>query len=322
MVVAGATFVHLTPSDSVLYSFLGTPDGSFPQAKLVADRYGNLYGTTERGGADGQGKVFVMCAPLATESILPCKPMNPPVWNQHVLYSFRGIGASDGASPFSSPLLFENSGLPHRAFTLYGTTFFGGSDSPLCTSVSHGAGCGTVFELCAPSNSGGCSSSATSWEEKVLYSFQGSEDGAFPYAGVISGKGDILYGTTDFGGGNGSCRYFGTNWYCGTVFSLSPSRNFAGPWTELILHRFQGGSDGAVPQGTLCCSSNSAIAYLYGITLNGGTAGKEGTGNAGVVFRQKTVPSDLVVLEVFCNTPGCPEDLCDFRVHLLKVTDE
>jgi serine/threonine protein kinase len=304
---AVAPFVRFKATDTPIYSFSGTPDGSYPQAKLVADKFGNLYGTTERGGTDGLGTVFVMCAPLATESILPCKPMSPPAWNQHVLYRFRGIGASDGANPFSSPLLFDESGLPDRAFTLYGTTYHGGSDSKLCSNASHGAGCGTVFELCAPGNIGGCSSSANTWEEKVLYTFQGSKDGAFPGGGVVSGNGAVLYGTTNFGGGQGSCPFYGSNWYCGTIFRLSPSRSFAGPWTELILHRFQGGSDGASPSGTLCCSSNSAITYLYGTTVGGGAAGKYGTGNAGVVFQQKTVPSDPAILHVFCNTPGCPE---------------
>ncbi|MBA3915684.1 MAG: protein kinase, partial [Acidobacteriales bacterium] len=306
--VAAANYFHFAPSDTLLSSFSNAPDGAYPQSELVADKFGNLYGTTERGGAYGDGTVFVICAPLAIASILPCKATNPPVWSQQVLYSFQGVSAKDGSRPFSSPLLVENSGLPNRAFTLYGTTSYGGSDSLLCTRGGHGAGCGTVFQLCAPASSGGCSSSATAWEEKVLYTFRGDKDGAFPYAGVISGKDDVLYGETSYGGGKGFCPVYGANWHCGTIFKLSPSNSFLGPWTELILHKFRGGGDGAIPSGTLCCSSSSSeVLYLYGTTITGGSSGKSGTGNAGVVFRQKTVPSDPSILNVFCDTAGCPE---------------
>src|SRR5580658_6870439 len=47
-----------TYSESVLYSFMGTPDGAVPYAGLVMDARGNLYGTTLEGGATGDGTVF------------------------------------------------------------------------------------------------------------------------------------------------------------------------------------------------------------------------------------------------------------------------
>ena len=42
---------------TVLHSFSGS-DGSYPLSTLIFDRAGNLYGTTEFGGASGQGVVF------------------------------------------------------------------------------------------------------------------------------------------------------------------------------------------------------------------------------------------------------------------------
>jgi len=43
----------------VLYSFTGTPDGSYPIGSALArDRAGNLYGTTSMGGTYGCGTVF------------------------------------------------------------------------------------------------------------------------------------------------------------------------------------------------------------------------------------------------------------------------
>src|SRR3954470_10465845 len=37
--------------ERVLYSFAGGSDGAFPEAGLVMDAQGNLYGTTENGGS-------------------------------------------------------------------------------------------------------------------------------------------------------------------------------------------------------------------------------------------------------------------------------
>lgn len=47
-----------TGQESVLYSFTGGTDGAHPQAALVFDTQGNLYGTTASGGANGLGTVF------------------------------------------------------------------------------------------------------------------------------------------------------------------------------------------------------------------------------------------------------------------------
>jgi uncharacterized repeat protein (TIGR03803 family) len=52
---------HLT--ETVLYSFSGASDGAYPMAGLVRDAAGNLYGTTEQGGASGQGTVFELTFP-------------------------------------------------------------------------------------------------------------------------------------------------------------------------------------------------------------------------------------------------------------------
>jgi len=107
----------VTPSyeESVLYAFGGTPDGANPQAPVVFDEEGNLYGTTSTGGEYGDGAVFEFAA-SGTESIL---------------YSFTGNG--DGANP-AAGLISGKQG------NLYGTTVNGG-----------GGDYGTVFELLAPS---------------------------------------------------------------------------------------------------------------------------------------------------------------------------
>jgi uncharacterized repeat protein (TIGR03803 family) len=103
--------------ERVLYSFTGGGDGSLPLATLVRDGAGNLYGTTQLGGAYGGGTTFELDAS----------------GREHVLHSF-GAGL-DGANPFAG-LATDGAG------NLYGTTFFGGGT--FCES-----GCGTVFELTA-----------------------------------------------------------------------------------------------------------------------------------------------------------------------------
>jgi uncharacterized repeat protein (TIGR03803 family) len=44
--------------ETILHKFTGVPDGYFPEALLVRDKAGNLYGTTYEGGAGSQGTVF------------------------------------------------------------------------------------------------------------------------------------------------------------------------------------------------------------------------------------------------------------------------
>ena len=69
--------------ESVLYSFRGPPkDGALPRGGLIADAAGNLYGTTEWGGAGafGYGVVFEL-RPTGS---------GPTGWTETVLYSFDG----------------------------------------------------------------------------------------------------------------------------------------------------------------------------------------------------------------------------------------
>ena len=55
---------------TTLYSFAGSPsDGAFPTAGLVRDRAGNLYGTTNQGGAFDLGTVFELSTG-GTETVL------------------------------------------------------------------------------------------------------------------------------------------------------------------------------------------------------------------------------------------------------------
>jgi len=267
------------PADTVLYDFNGL--AAAPYSTLISDQYGNLYGTTLYGGdyncnADsGCGTVFVLCAPNVpgNSDLYPCTTGNP-LWEEHELHNFAG--GKDGAYPFGS-VLFLGAG-SRGAFTLYGTTYYGGQSQ--CNDGVE-LGCGTVFELCAPHNDGGCGG-ANKWTERVVHSFTGGKkDGSYPFAGVITDGSGSLFGTTVYGGGKGNCKIEmeNANDYCGTVFMLKGGR----PWTfrETIFHRFTGarpactpyvpaGCDGANPYAGLCCNTQYGVSYFYGTTFTGG----------------------------------------------------
>jgi hypothetical protein len=106
--------------------------------------------------------------------------------------------------------------------------------------------------------------SAAEWKEKVLYSFQGGNDGAVPAGGVVFDKQGNLYGATTY---TSSCP---TTFDCGTVFMLSPPKNQGGAWTEFTLHVFQGHdhNDGGAPGGGVILD---AAGNVYGTTAYGGS---------------------------------------------------
>jgi uncharacterized repeat protein (TIGR03803 family) len=146
----------------VLYAFQGGTDGWAPEAGVVFDHAGNMYGTTELGGGtgcggNGCGTVFK----LATDG------------TETILHAFAG--GNDGAFPQGS-LIIDAAG------AVYGTTDGGGG------AGCGGNGCGTVFKI------------AANTEETILYAFTGGADGGYPVAGLLADKKGNLFGTTEGGG--------------------------------------------------------------------------------------------------------------------------
>lgn len=244
----GAAF-ELSPtakgwSETILYSFCdyNCPAGSGPQAALLRDSEGNLYGTTESGGAYGLGTIFEL------------SKASDGTWGEKVLYSFcASANCADGSFPISS-LIFGAEG------QLYGTTLEGGQGSCL----GSGTGCGVAFELTPASNG--------QWTESVLYSFTGGDDGGSPVAGLVSDSSGNLYGTAWLGGAKSK----------GVLYELT---NASGVWSETVLHYFceyESCFDGADPKATLIFGADGA---LYGTTGGGGKQSKSNDVGYGVVFR-------------------------------------
>jgi uncharacterized repeat protein (TIGR03803 family) len=266
------TVFKLSPDGTftIIHNFIGNTnhsgDGAIPEAPLIMDGKGNLFGTTSEGGTTGFGTVFEL------------SPNGTGGYNYTTLHSFNG--SSDGSYPVGS-LLMDSSG------NLYGIAVQGGADSD-----------GTVFQL-SPNEGGGYSFS-------VLHTFTGGNDGAQPYSNLVMDSKGNLYGTTTIDGphdlgtvyeitpssntfttiygfqgpdgynptgnilidpkGNiyGVTEYGGSG-NEGTVFELSP--NGPGGFDLTTLHNFSG-SDGGTPLSGLTADS---IGNVYGTTNSGGT---------------------------------------------------
>jgi len=266
-----------TGKETVLYRFKGGlgdgVDGANPNAGLVMDEKGNLYGTTYNGGVCLQwGTVFEL-DPSGVETVLHnfcgngAGGTNPEAaLVRDAEGNFYGTASSgDGISTAGSVFEVSKSGAFTALYSfwvhnkewndgivptapvvrdekgnLFGTTLYGGG-------YNCAAGCGTLFEV----NSSG---------ETVLYTFAGTPDGALPQAGLVRDAQGNFYGSTSSGGASNA----------GTVFKMDNTGN------ETVLYSFTGGADGASPQAGLVMD---AKGNLYGATSAGGT------GNKGTIFK-------------------------------------
>jgi uncharacterized repeat protein (TIGR03803 family) len=244
---------------SAIYKFCSRAncaDGAYPMAGLVY-KNGAYYGTTLSGGTGddgvGAGTVFKLAPPAKGKT----------TWKETVLYNLCSLAnCADGNRPLST-LVFDKSG------NLYGTTVGGSPEG----------GYGTVFKL-----------NPTSGVLATLYTFSGGADGANPTAGVVFGKGGMLFGTTEYGGiSTGTC---GSSYSNGTVFELDPT---TGKLTTILA--FPTESEGPCwplgrnPIASLAVDSSGT---LYGTTPGGGAnawgvayelvSGKKGAWTATVLY--------------------------------------
>lgn len=260
------TLIKKDGTSQVLHSFTGGSDGEQPSGtpfQWSVD--GNIYGTTEQGGASNCGTIWKYV---------------PGSGAYQQLYA-AGC-APEGAYP--------EDGLADVGGALEGTTFGGGAlnDGALIFVRSDGsAGTGCHFSgsdghapaagitqvngnTYAVAQAGGINGNGTITEfhgftcnTSVLHSFAGGNDGESPMGSLLFDN-NALYGTTVFGGA-------GTN--LGTVFRI----NLDGSGYT-VLHVFQGiccGSDGSFPHSGLTLNPKDGL--LYGTTTKGGNASDNGT---------------------------------------------
>jgi len=291
----------------IVHAFGAAGDGVGPGG-LVMDSNGNLYGTTESGGAYGYGTVYELMPGAGGE------------WTETILYNFPG-GPPGGYEPLG--LVIDGAG------NLYGVTQYGGAN-----------GDGTVYELSPGANG--------VWTESILYNFcslPGCADGVFPTSPPTLGPGGSLYGIagtvafqltpgsggwmlnvlytfcenkdcptgsnpssgltldamgnlygeTAIGGQCGLINPLG----CGVAYALHEQAN--GQWEEFVLHEFQEESveDGGGPNGGLTFHDGG----LYGVTLGGGDLCVP-TGGCGTVFDLTHGSGQMVNEQIVWNFGG------------------
>ena len=231
VLTAMLTPVALAQTFSVIHIFTGGNDGAGPQAGLIMDAHGNLYGTTYYGGHNGDGSVFKMSNRGSGWILTP-------------LFNFTL--STNGAGPYGRVYMASDG-------TLYGTTAYGPIGG--CT-VNPGNGCGTVYHLQAPPTAP--RSTETPWRQTVIHTFQGS-DGFQPQGDLTVDQAGNIYGTTIVGGGSSSC-----SGGCGVVYELSRS---GGGFTESVLYSFQNNGDGFDAYGGVVFDNSG---NLLGVVQNGG----------------------------------------------------
>ena len=263
----GTVFEIHSTQNRLVHTFAASPsDGGLPEAGVIRDSAGNLYGTTVSGGTSFFGTVFKL-DPAGNLTILHnftggTDGRNPagklvmdsagnlygttwgggssnlgivfkvdPSGNETILHNFAG-SPRDGQSPYAGLVL-------DPAGNLYGTTYIGGS-----------TGFGTLFKI------------DTAGNETVVHNFVGgSTDGHYPAADLLIAPTGDLYGVASQGGPSD----------LGVVYKVDQAGTFS------ILHDFSGSTtDGALPFGGLIADRSG---NLFGTTSSGGA------NNMGTIFR-------------------------------------
>ena len=282
---------------TTLYSFTGGSDGGWPEAGVVQDTAGNLYGTTEEGGN------LNCSAPYGCGVVYEVNSAG----KETVLHAFSGY--PDGTGPIA-PVVRGKAG------NIYGTTVYGGAGN--CNFYGT-EGCGTVFKIDKAGN------------ETVLYRFAGGSDGCYPSQGLAMDRDENLYGTTagcgsgyetifkldragnftvlhTFTGSDGAAPEYGHlamdksgNLYglttqggvsgYGTLYELSKNGTF------MVLHTFAGGtSDGCNPYGSVV---RDKAGNLYGTTYQCGSSGR------GTIWKVSNRGKETVLYNFEGRADGC-----------------
>jgi uncharacterized repeat protein (TIGR03803 family) len=298
----GGTVFKMTPNPShtvwtfqALFNFCPSSsctDGSSasqgyePNAGVIVDTNGNVYGTTTKGGPSGSSNAY---NGTVYELVKPVNPWDP--WTLNVLHGFCstivGTICTDGSN-VQTGLSYagQSSGAAYDGTSpLYGTTLDGGSDDR-----------GTVYQLKLGSH----------WNEKVLHNFCAGGNCAVdvdPSSGVTLDANGKLYGVSG-GAPNGK----------GVVYQLTPAAH--GLWPETILYQF-------CPDGLPCVDGwggNANVMFdgtgnLYGTTDLGGDNTNTPYGT-GVVY--KLVPGGCTYSTGFT---GWCESVAYGFCHLTSCAD-
>lgn len=300
------------PTFTILHSFQYAADGAYPEAGLVLDSSGELYGTASYYGPDqknGSGTVFkirsdgtgfaAIHAFMGTDGRYSLAGL--VLDSSGYLYGTTDRDAGSGcqgdtcgkvfkvkADGTGFVLVHSFSGTDGNSPTsrllldsggnLYGTTSGGGA-----------GGYGTIFKVRTDGT-----------EFTTLHSFS-KTDGSIPVAGLILDGGE-LYGTASEGGTTGKCFQSGlgptkSDVGCGVVFKVrTDGTDFS------VVHAFSG-LDGATPKSDLILDGGG---FLYGTTNDASVTGDCVQGPAaagcGTIFKVMTDGTEFSNLHAFSKS--------------------
>lgn len=290
------TLYELSPNgkggwtETVLHKFKDYLDGAYPAlTPLIFDKHGDLFGTTQEGGANELGVAFQFHRTARG-------------WVEKVLHNF---GNGD-AYPFNSLIMDEAGNLygtdnvyhngggitegvyeisPSRSGGLYKIVY------DLGMAAANGGGGGLVMD--PNGNIFGLSSgfiepaivfelerTSRGWRPIVLFKFK--EIATYPMGAPALDKARNIYGTT---AGGGSQKQ-------GTVYKLRASKT--APWKMETLYAFKGGVDGSEPYAGVTFDGTGNI---FGTTSGG-------TSNSGTVFELTAASHSEKVLWTFDGKDG------------------
>jgi uncharacterized repeat protein (TIGR03803 family) len=249
---------------TTLVNFNGTNGASPYYMSLVQGTNGNLYGTTEGGGANNGGTVFRVT----------------PSGTLTTLYNFCAqTGCTDGYEPYAGLVLGTDG-------NFYGTTYEGGANDAGTVFKITSAGVLTVLhsfnisvdgafpyaalieatngKLYGTTSEGGANGFGTVFSITTggtLTTLASFPDG-YSTASLVQGANGIFYGTTFDGGPN----------HAGTVFSITAGGTLTTLYNFCSLAAC---ADGSNPLAALIQATNGDF---YGTTYQGGTGGGSGDG--------------------------------------------
>jgi uncharacterized repeat protein (TIGR03803 family) len=330
VVFAGAGEARSAPFQ-VLHTFANGNDGASPGGDLIADKVGNLYGTTSEGGPNGAGSVFKLAPDGTVTTIynftggndgdLPLAGLLSDA--QGNLYGVTEIGgANDWGVVFKvtpggqETVIHAFTGDGHDGVNPLGQLIWGPDHILIGTTLNGGFyGYGTVFQL------------TLSGTETVTHAFNGRK-GRYPAAGLVMDKAGNMYGTTHNSGAGSSGLVYeidavgvfhvlltctnATGYFPSGALTLDDSGVLYGSMSaggannygtvfkltpgagHQVLYSFTNGNDGAGPLGRLFLDT-------YGSLL--GTTQSGGEHDDGTIFSLSPY-SKLTTLHAFDGTTG------------------
>jgi uncharacterized repeat protein (TIGR03803 family) len=271
-------------------------NGAVPTDTLVQGSDGNLYGTTQYGGAANEGTVFRLTTAGTLKTLYSfcsksnCADGSTPVggliqgtdgnyygaalsggaFGQGTIFKITPSGSLTTLHSFCSVSKCADGEAPHAGLlqakdgNFYGTTQGGPSYNGNVFKITPAGVLTTLYTFCSLSQ---CA------------------DGFSPEGDLIQATDGNFYGTTSQGGGPSGG---------GTIFRLTPSGTFATLYSFCSLANCK---DGSMPYAALLQGTDG---NLYGTTMSGGV-----TGN-GTVF-QLTPSGQLNTLYSFCSLANCTD---------------